>query len=120
MGSDVADLLPHLEDRCARAIDVAIAKLAARATAESADMRTLLEDQAKRIQATQKKWNQLALAFDPAEMDQLRANMRHWEARLAKLSTLIDSEPQRIADAYVVKARRVEPVGIAYLWPVTG
>jgi hypothetical protein len=29
-------------------------------------------------------------------------------------------EPQRVADFYRVKSFRLEPVGLAYLWPVTG
>ena len=27
---------------------------------------------------------------------------------------------KRIADAYEVKATRIEPVGVAYLWPTSG
>ena len=29
-------------------------------------------------------------------------------------------EPQRIADFYRTRSYRLEPVGLAYLWPVTG
>jgi hypothetical protein len=32
----------------------------------------------------------------------------------------LTSEPKRVAELYEVKARRVEPVGLVYLWPVTG
>ena len=28
-------------------------------------------------------------------------------------------EPERVRSAYEVKARRVEPVGVVYLWPVS-
>ena len=30
------------------------------------------------------------------------------------------TEPERIRSVYEVRAQRIEPVGIAYLWPVTG
>ena len=32
----------------------------------------------------------------------------------------LTSEPERIRDGYQVKAKRIEPVGFVYLWPVTG
>ncbi len=30
------------------------------------------------------------------------------------------TEPERIRSIYEVKAQRIEPVGLVYLWPVTG
>ena len=30
------------------------------------------------------------------------------------------TEPQRIRSVYEVKAQRIEPVGLIYIWPVTG
>jgi hypothetical protein len=32
----------------------------------------------------------------------------------------LDAEPRRIRELYDVKAVRVEPIGLIYLWPVTG
>jgi hypothetical protein len=32
----------------------------------------------------------------------------------------LKSEPDRIRGIYEVKAKRIEPVGFVYLWPVTG
>jgi hypothetical protein len=40
--------------------------------------------------------------------------------RLDQLAGEIDSEPDRIRRTYDIKAARLEPVGLAYLWPVTG
>jgi hypothetical protein len=31
-----------------------------------------------------------------------------------------ESEPARIRRAYEVRARRLEPIGLVYLWPVSG
>ncbi len=39
-----------------------------------------------------------------------------WPASSEELQT----EPDRIRELYEVKARRIEPVGLVYLWPVTG
>ena len=32
----------------------------------------------------------------------------------------LETERQRIREVYQVQARRIEPVGLVYLWPVTG
>ena len=51
---------------------------------------------------------------------QLEANKRHWEKRLAAIDRELATEPERIRAVYDVKAQRIEPVGLVYLWPVTG
>jgi hypothetical protein len=39
--------------------------------------------------------------------------------RLEQFERDLEHEPQRIRDFYEVRARRVEPVGLVYLWPET-
>jgi hypothetical protein len=39
---------------------------------------------------------------------------------LEQIEQELVGEPERIEAVYRVKARRVEPVGLVYLWPVTG
>lgn len=39
---------------------------------------------------------------------------------LALLAKELEAEPARIQQSYEVKATRFEPVGLVYLWPVTG
>lgn len=117
---DVSDLVPHLVGRCEDAERSARTKLAARALSESDSMKALLEDQTKRLVGRREDARQLGLGFDPSEMAQLRANIRHWELRLQSLERLRLDEPRRIAEVYDIKATRIEPVGIAYLWPVSG
>ena len=52
---------------------------------------------------------------------QLEANRRHWDRCASPpSSTELASEPERIRELYHVKAQRIEPVGLVYLWPVTG
>jgi len=54
------------------------------------------------------------------EVSQLEADHRHWEKRLKASEEELRREPGRIRESYVVKARRIEPVGLVYLWPISG
>jgi superfamily II DNA/RNA helicase len=55
-----------------------------------------------------------------AEDRQFAANQKHWAARLEALAVEIEQEPDRIRANYRVRAQRIEPVGLVYLWPVSG
>ena len=54
------------------------------------------------------------------EKRQLESDRRHWEKRLAGLEQEMVTEPERIREVYQVKAQRIEPVGLVYLYPVSG
>ena len=54
------------------------------------------------------------------ERRQIEADKRYWQKRLEELGKELDTEPARIRQSYDVKATRFEPVGLVYLWPVTG
>ena len=58
--------------------------------------------------------------FDEAERRQREADRRAWTRRLEAIETELETEPARIADAYKVRAIRVDPLGLVYLWPRTG
>ena len=45
---------------------------------------------------------------------------RHWGDRLGRLDRELREEPERLKESYGVRATRLEPVGIVYLWPVSG
>ena len=62
---------------------------------------------------------QLTLAFAREELRQLEADMRHWRRRLDRFERDLEHEPVRVREFYEVRARRVEPVGLVYLWPET-
>lgn len=117
---DVEDLLPHLERRANDLTDRAKRKLEQRGEKEAAEMKTLLEEQRDRIlkQFNQYEIQQLSL-FNPEERRQIDSDRRHWETRIGQLEQEISSEPERVQQAYQVKAERVEPVGVVYLWPVS-
>ena len=90
-------------------------------------MREILETQKKYIADTISKHDkndsrQRTLDFSELqdELRQLESNRRYWDKRLAALETELSTEPDRIRDLYDVKATRIEPVGLVYLWPVTG
>jgi len=121
---DVAALVPHLTERAATQASRAAEKLEARGEREARDMRGILEEQGQRIEKMLKEHEtrapQLAFDFPEAEARQLEADRRHWARRLASIAEELEREPARIQGVYSVKARRVEPVGLVYLWPVSG
>jgi hypothetical protein len=121
---DVADLLQHLQARAATVTASAKAVLGARGRHESEAMRTIIEDQRKRILARKEdvKRNeaQLTLGFDRMELLQLEEERKDWDQRLTAIGREVDEEPARILKSYEVQAHRVEPIGVVYLWPISG
>ena len=63
---------------------------------------------------------QLAIEFSEEERRQRQADVASWRTRLAWFDRDLDTEPARIRGFYKVQARRVEPIGLACLWPDTG
>ena len=118
---DVGELIPHLERRAIALAENAEKKLANRGIKEAVEMQKILEEQQTRIIKCQEesKAVQLSLPFIK-EQRQLDADRRHWEKRLQAIATELISEPARIEAAYKVKAVRVEPVGVIYLWSISG
>jgi hypothetical protein len=122
---DVTELLPHLESRGHEFGADAEKKLKARAEAESKAMREILETQQRNLSSKIKKHSRedqqflLDLGFSNEEAKQMQLNRQHWEKRLQQLGNELTAEPKRVAELYEIKARRIEPVGLVYLWPVT-
>ena len=121
---DVEELLPHLEERGTQLAEAAITKLQDRGEKEAKAMVDILTSQKKRVEQTVERYKgrdaQLEFKFDVAEVRQLQANQRHWTKRLEAIDRELVSEPKRIRELYQVKARRIEPIGLVYLWPITG
>ena len=120
---DLAELSPYLKTQSEQLIEEAKAKLRARGDADGADMLAILEAQRVRIRKTQAKKekdaDQLPL-FAESERKQIESDTRYWHKRLEELGKELETEPARIRQSYDVKATRFEPVGLVYLWPVTG
>jgi superfamily II DNA or RNA helicase len=119
---DLDQLRPHLQAQADELIAEAKGLLAMRGEQEASDMRAILDAQRARIIATAATYElqQSLLPFDPSELRQIEADKRYWSRRLDDLAREIDAEPARIRASYDVRATRFEPVGLVYLWPVTG
>ncbi len=123
---DIEELLPHLQTRGEEYAQTAIKDLSKRGDVEAEAMRQVLEQQKKRIFDTSKKYEaegpeQLKLQFPQVdEIRQLESNRRHWAKRLSHIDDELKVEPKRIRELYDVKAKRIEPIGLVYLWPTTG
>jgi hypothetical protein len=119
--ADAQDLIPHLQERARETAARAERLLAERGKREAGEMAQILDAQRTRIDAQRRIQDpdQLRL-FADEERRQLEADRRHWEKRLGEIAVERDREPERILASYAVKATRVEPVGLVYLWPVSG
>lgn len=119
---DIADLLPTLERIAAEQLAGASRDLARRGEEEAQSLKTLLEQQRARIvkAAADFDSDQLALDLIPEERREREADHRHWAGRLTRLERELREEPQRLRDSYEVRAHRMEPVGLVYLWPASG
>ena len=90
-----------------------------RAVRKAAEMKQLLIEQRDSILLKEKQNIYQLSLFNADELRQIEADRRHWRVRIAQLESEIDTEPQRIEEIYQVKADRIEPVGLVYLWPVS-
>ena len=122
---DIEELRPHLEARGLAYLADAEKQLKLRADAESKAMHKILTDQrahlVKKLAADDPKELQLKLALEgsPLERRQREAEEHHWQRRLDQIDEELVAEPERIREIYAVKAHRIEPVGLVYLWPLS-
>ena len=102
---------------------LATRRLRERGEREARDLDGTLRRQRERIveelERHEGQYKQITLAFDEEERRQLQSNMRYWRMRLDQFDRDLEQEPGRIRAFYEVQARRVEPVGLVYLWPET-
>ena len=119
---DIADLVPTLEKIADERLATVSDQLKKRGEDEARSLSELLEQQRSRIAKAAKDFNpdQLTLDLVPEERREREADRRHWETRLARLERELREEPARLRNSYEVRAHRLEPVGLVYLWPVSG
>ena len=121
---DVEDLLPQLEARAEAVARSAADRLRERGEREERQLREILEGQRRRVEAELRRHEgggvQLAIEFSEEEKRQRQADIASWRTRLAWFDRDLETEPARIRGFYEVRARRVEPIGLVYLWPDTG
>jgi len=62
---------------------------------------------------------QLLIQFDKREAEQFKKEKEHMDDRLVSIQKEIENEPKQIEALYKVTLRRLEPVGLVFLWPET-
>ena len=121
---DIEDLLPQLEERAELVAESAAERLRGRGEREERQLRETLEGQRERVEAELRRHEgggiQLVIEFSEEEKRQRQADVASWRTRLAQFDRDLETEPDRIRGFYEVRARRVEPIGLVYLWPDTG
>jgi superfamily II DNA or RNA helicase len=119
--ADIRDLLPHLHTRGGEARTDAEKLLTERGRIEADELTRILEQQRRRVLEEMGRADafQLELKLDD-ERRQHESNRRYWQQWLENIAGDLDREPARIRAFYAASTFRIEPVGIAYLWPVTG
>ena len=89
---------------------------------EAESLRLLLGQQRERITKAAADFNPQQLRLDLAPEQERRereADRKHWSERLQRLEQELRDEPTRLRESYRVRAHRLEPVGLVYLWPAS-
>jgi superfamily II DNA or RNA helicase/vacuolar-type H+-ATPase subunit H len=120
---DIQELLPQLEPRAQELAARAIERLRERGEREAQELCETLERQRKRVldelAKHDREFAQLTFTFNDEEKRQLESDIRAWRLRLEQFDRDLAVEPERIRGFYKVRAQRIEPVGLVYLWPET-
>jgi hypothetical protein len=117
---DFAALWPHVEAAAAVEEDKARSLLAQRGVHEAEAMRGILDRQRAKIEQTLAQGMQLAFALEEADVEQRRQfqqDQKHMQTRLLAIAAEREREPAQIVRGYEIMARRLEPLGMVYLWP---
>jgi hypothetical protein len=119
---DFAALWPRIHDDADNLAHEAERQLTGRGATEAEALRALLRSQRAAIQNVLGQRAQLPIPFEPAERDQAEQweqDRKHMERRLERIDAELETEPRQIQALYRVVLRRLEPVGLLYLWPET-
>lgn len=123
VAKDIADLVPTLEKIATARLKTVSVQLDKRGDEEAKSLTALLEGQKSRIAKAAGNVDPKQLTLPGVGEDERReraADRRHWATRLAGLERELREEPQRLQKSYEVRAHRIEPVGLVYLWPKAG
>jgi len=131
---DIADLRPHIDARAEVSEQQAVADLTENGRREADALGALLQRQIDRVREAMRDKRpppppDQGDLFGPSDDDirtqherelrQFEADRRSWDGKLLRLQQELDSEPKKVRQGYKVQARRLEPVGLVYLWPAT-
>jgi len=123
MEADISELIPFLERKSMESLEKAKSMLRARGEKEAESLKSLLEEQRKRVEKTKRERDanvQQSLPFDDEDLRQYRSDRKYWDKWLVSAEAKLISEPERIRAFYTTASFRVEPVGIAYLMSAKG
>ncbi|MDP3214036.1 MAG: hypothetical protein Q8S73_08030, partial [Deltaproteobacteria bacterium] len=117
---DFAALWSHIEHEADAVAHDAEAMLERRGQAEATALGGILETQRAAI-AKELRGTQLALFTEgeAAQKEQWEQDRKWMERRLERLAKEIETEPAELPGLYRVATRKLEPVGMVYLWPGT-
>jgi hypothetical protein len=117
---DFAALWSHIEHEADAVAHDAAAMLERRGQAEATALAGILETQRVAI-AKELRGTQLTLftAGEAAQKEQWEQDRKWMERRLERLAREIETEPAELPGLYRVATRKLEPVGMVYLWPGT-
>jgi superfamily II DNA or RNA helicase len=120
MVMDIKDLLPILERKSLDSLARAKSMLTLRGEKEADSMKSLLEEQRKRVEKTRREEDTMAQQlqlFNEEEKRQYQSNRKYWDKWLTDAELKLSAEPERIRQFYTTASFRIEPVGIVYLMP---
>jgi len=113
---DFVELWQHVEAEAEAHLHDAEQKLKARGNKEATELTKIIENQRKQIQ----KATQLTLDFataEKADKKQYEDDQKYLKMRLGDIAKELAEEPAQIKQLYEVILKRLEPVGMIYLWP---
>jgi ERCC4-related helicase len=117
-----SSLWKHIRDEADASAHEAERKLGQRAAEESDALRGILSTQRAAIVAEIARRAQLTfddLGLDKREHEQWTKEKQYMQSRLGAIEVEIEREPAQIEALYQVALRRLEPVGLVFLWPET-
>lgn len=122
---DITELRPYLDRLSQELAEAAEKRLVARGDEEARGLRRVLDSQLERVREklAERENGGRRLLFRDLELreqKQLQRDITAWERAIPRLEADLSDEPQRIRESYRVRARRMEPMGVVYLWPDTG
>jgi hypothetical protein len=119
---DFAALWPQVESEADAREHDARRLLTERGRKEAEDLRRIIETQRRSIERTLDDRRQKQISWTPAqrqEQEQYDQESDHMRGRLTQIDRELQREPAQLEELYRVVLKRVEPVGLLYLWPET-
>jgi hypothetical protein len=117
--ADFAALWPRVQAEAESRQHEAATKLRARGRVEAEALATIIDDQRREIEAALAD-KQIPLGWSSDERTQLESDRHELARRLRELPKERETEPRAVERRYEVVLKRVEAVGLVYLYPEVG